>query len=149
MRRRRNENFSYTQQLHYFNYRFKDEQLMYDFENVIKHFLKPLFTQAENMRINIPVTYTDAKSIINPNGSYRLTLVNLINTFHMSSENQSNFKNYHQQVILTTILDESTSMQKLINLVKKYLERLSKVNYEWNVVYYGYYHEKTLLQWVN
>lgn|SRR5699024_6212960 len=132
----------YRQRLHYFDYKFTDETLMYNFENFIYNNVKELFSNAEYLNTRISVSYVQAKAITNKQGAYVETLKSLANTIHMDSSNTSQGyrrKNYHQQAIFSVILTEATSFQKLINLIDEYLANLVKGSFEWNVVYYSYY----------
>lgn len=142
----RNYRDDYRQELHYFSYRSHDVRAIQSFERFIKFNLQPFFSQADELGKIFTVSDAEMRAVINLGGAFRNTLVQLANTISMQSQNHAkkdggtyDMKEYHEQMIFSTILYESNSLTGLINRIKKYLENLSKGFFEWNVVYYSYY----------
>lgn len=142
-RRKWHDSTNYRQRLNYFDYGFihNRDQTMMSFESFMERNLQEFFSSAETLNVVIPVSYNNARSVIGLGGAYRQVLQQLSNTINMDSSNKNTYgmKEYHQQAIFSLILVQSTSMQKMINLIKDYLLNLDKAGHEWNVVYYAYY----------
>lgn len=135
----------YRQKLHYFDYKFDNEELIEQFETFIDNNMKEFFTEAESLGVKITVPWNLARSTINEGGNFNKVFKSLANTFAMQSSNNSRYKDRHQQFIFVVILDETRHMglQALVNKINKYLQELSADSFTWNKVYYGNYLERT------
>lgn len=137
---------NYRQELNYFTYAFKghdQEDTMKSFESFIQRNLSEFFSVAEELNVNIKVSYADARSVIKLGGKDRNVLQSLTNTLGTQASNKSGYRDIHQQYIFAIILSQArnTTFRKLIDLIKEYIERLEKNDFEWNIVYYAYYDE--------
>jgi len=133
----------YYQQLNYFNYQFDDMELMQKFEEYILTNVNEIFTDAEFFTKKLRVTYTEARSVVNDTGSYRTTLQAIVNTLNMQANNKSKYKEMHESLILAVNLYETNTFQGLMNKLRKYLSELVQYGYQWNVVYYTNYFERS------
>src|SRR5699024_7950253 len=131
----------YKQQLHQFNYRFKQPSLIRAFEQMLKDSgINEIFSNVRMNKKPIPVSYTEARSTVASYGKSNTVLRNISNTIHMQ---QPNLKKLHkvtmQQEIFKIISDNATSFTKLINELEKYFNRLADEQFQWNIVYYQDY----------
>src|SRR5699024_10258691 len=130
--------------LSYFTHISKNEQLIQEFEKYIDWHLSELFSSAEMVGKVISVTDSDVRSVLNSKGSYRKTLVSIINTISMKQYNlhtgeEMTYKKIHEQNIFLTIFRQVNTFQALMNRLREYLDLLTTEQYQWNIVWYTHY----------
>ena len=120
-----------------FEPRFNNEELENEFHNFFhKYNLNSLFTN-EHRTSSISVTYVDARSVINTDGSYHETLKELADFISMANDNKS----YEEAMF--RLIDKPRSFQGFINYARKTLEFIkSQIEEEdmenfWNIVWYA------------
>lgn len=119
-----------------FDYVFNNEELEEDFNNFFHRYaLTPIFTN-EHRAAGIRVTYVDARSVINPGGSYHNTLLELADYVNMAMDNKS------YEEALFKIIYEAKSFQTMMNKIKKLLNFITTIDEDhmfnlWNIVWYN------------
>lgn len=120
-----------------FNPLFNDEQLEEDFQDFFTRYgLDPLFSKEHRAQHNITVTWTDARSVVNPGGSYHRVLTNFADMLSIAHNNQ-NF-----DTVLFQVLYYAKTFQKMINNIKKIIDEFSVMPEKflhnmWNAVKYA------------
>lgn len=123
-------------QINIFNFVFDNDELQHDFiDFFISNGLLPLFGYENKAHNNLRVTESEALSVVNEGayGKDLLTFANLVLTIK---------DNLMFDDSLFKVLDNSTSFQRMMNLVRKinqrYVETVEnrKFNY-WNIVFYS------------
>lgn len=119
-----------------FEYRFNDEELEEEFNNFFyKYNLTALFTN-EHRAGNITVTWVDARSVINPNGSYHRILKDFADLLSIGNDNKA------YEEALFKIIYEARSFQGMMNTIKKLLDYANTIETDykfnlWNIVFYN------------
>src|SRR5699024_7893271 len=119
-----------------FEPRFNDEELETEFNNFFhKYNLTSLFTN-EHRAGSISVTYVDARSVINTDGSYHNTLKEFAELLTIENDNKS------YEEILFKIIYKSRSFQVFMKKIKDLLKYAKSVDSEdikilWNNVFYN------------
>lgn len=119
-----------------FEPRFYNDELEEEFHNFFyKYNLTPLFTN-EHRAGNISVTYLDAKSVVNPSGSYHKTLKEFADILTIANDNKA------YEEALFKIIYEARSFQKLMKTIRnliKYIENIDNNHLFnlWNIVFYN------------
>ena len=119
-----------------FEPRFNDDELESEFNNFFhKYNLSALFTN-EHRAGSITVTYVDARSVINTNGSYHKTLKEFSDILSIANDNKS----YEESIF--KIIYEARSFQGMIKTIKKLIDYINRLNPDhifnlWNIVWYN------------
>ena len=119
-----------------FEPRFNNEELENEFHRFFNRYkLGSLFTN-EHRAGSISVTYLDAKSVVNPDGSYHKTLKDFASYLLLANDNKS----YEEAVF--RILYNSRSFQGLVNNIKKHMKYIDSIIESrkfntWNIVWYN------------
>lgn len=118
-----------------FEPRFNNDELEDEFHSFFNRYnLNALFTN-EHRAGSITVTYVDAKSVVNPGGSYHETLKDFADLLTIANDNKS------YEEALFKIIYKARTFQGLMRNVKKVIahaltiepHRLSNF---WNIVFY-------------
>lgn len=118
-----------------FEPRFNDDELETEFNNFFhKYNLTALFTN-EHRAGSISVTYVDARSVINTDGSYHNTLKEFADLLTIGNNNKS------YEEALFKIIYESRSFQSFMKKIKDLLEYAQSIDPKdldnlWNIVFY-------------
>ena len=124
------------EKFHLFEYRFNDEELEKEFNNFFyKYNLTALFTN-EHRAGNITVTWVDARSVINPTGSYHRILKDFADLLSIGNDNKA------YEEALFKIIYEARSFQGMMNTIKKLMDYIKTLdndhkNNQWNIVFYN------------
>lgn len=123
------------EKFHIFEPRFNNEELEQEFNDFFhKYNLTSLFTN-EHRAGSISVTYLDARSVINPGGSYHETLKDFADFLSIGNDNKS------YEEALFKIIYEARSFQALMRTIKKLIQHFQTVDSKhmfnlWNIVFY-------------
>lgn len=124
-----------VQKFQIFNPKYNDDELDNEFHNFFyKYNLTSLFTN-EHRASEISVTYIDAKSVTNPDGSYHKTLKEFSEYLTIGNDNKS----YEEAMF--KLIYEARSFQALINSIKKLMDYIKSLDSNhlfnlWNIVWY-------------
>src|SRR5699024_12631220 len=116
--------------------RFNDKELETEINNYFhKYNLTSLFTN-EHRSGSITLTYVDARSVINTDGSYHNTLKEFADLLTIGNDNKS------YEEALFKIIYESRSFQSFMKKIKDLLEYAKSIDPEnlnnlWNIVFYN------------
>jgi len=119
-----------------FEPRFNNDELETEFNNFFhKYNLTSLFTN-EHRAGSITVTYVDARSVINENGSYHNTLKEFADYLSIANDNKS------YEEALFKIIYEARSFQGFMKTIKKLLDYMKSIDPDhlfnlWNIVFYN------------
>src|SRR5699024_3609639 len=119
-----------------FEPRFNNDELETEFNNFFhKYNLTSLFTN-EHRAGSITVTYVDARSVINENGSYHNTLKEFADYLSIANDNKS------YEEALFKIIYEARSFQGFVKTIKKLLDYMKSIDPDhlfnlWNIVFYN------------
>lgn len=119
-----------------FEYRFNDEELEKEFNNFFyKYNLTALFTN-EHRAGSITVTWADARSVINPTGSYHRRLKDFADLLSIGNDNKA------YEEALFKIIYEARTFQGMMNTIKKLMDYIKTLdndhkNNQWNIVFYN------------
>lgn len=119
-----------------FEPRFNDEELENEFHSFFhKYNLTPLFTN-EHRAGSISVTYVDARSVINTDGSYHETLKEFADLLSIGNDNKS------YEEALFKVIYEARSFQGLMKTIRNLIEYIKSIDPEhmfnlWNIVFYN------------
>src|SRR5699024_6405546 len=119
-----------------FEPRFNNDELETEFNNFFhKYNLTSLFTN-EHRAGSISVTYVDARSVINENGSYHHTLKEFADLLSIANDNKS------YEEALFKIIYEARSFQGMMKTIKKLMDYIKTIDPEhmfnlWNIVFYN------------
>lgn len=143
--RYQNSNDNYRQQLHMFTYKFNQPQLMREFEATMKSYnITGMFSNRNQNLPPISVSYAEARSTVDGWGKSQRTLMSIANAMQMTQDNISKFNKFNmEQQVLKVIADESRSLTKFINELDKFFNKLVEEGFQWNVVFYQDYEERT------
>lgn len=126
----------------FFNYRFNDSELETKFERFIDNNIPELFSYFGQTNQSYTMSWVDVKGIVNADGKYRQTLVELANMIQIPAGNRSSYKDIHMaNIFLTMHLQANGNFTRLMQLVRKFLRELPKEDYRYNVVWYAEYLE--------
>lgn len=121
---------------HIFEPRFNDEELEEEFNNFFHRYnLTPLFTN-EHRAGSITVAWTDARSVVNPAGSYHKTLKEFADLLSIANDNKS------YEEALFKIIYEARSFQGMMRTIKKLMQYIQTIIDDnhlfnlWNIVFY-------------
>lgn len=124
------------EKFHLFEYRFNNDELETEFNNFFHRYnLTPLFTN-EHRAGNVTVSYVDARSVINPSGSYHRTLKDFADLLSIGNDNKS------YEEALFKIIYEARSFQAMMNTIKKLMDYIRSLDPDhmfnlWNIVFYN------------
>lgn len=124
------------QKFQIFEPRYNNDELDQEFHNFFhKYNLTPLFTN-EHRAGSITVTYVDARSVINPGGSYHETLKEFADLLTIGNDNKS------YEEALFKIIYEARSFQGLMKTIRKLMDYIKSLDPEhmfnmWNIVFYN------------
>ena len=119
-----------------FEPRFNNQELENEFNDFFHRYnLTALFTN-EHRAGSITVTYLDARSVLNPDGSYHNTLKEFGDILSMANDNKS------FEEALFKIIYEARSFQGLMRTIKKLMDYIKSLDPNhlfnmWNIVFYN------------
>lgn len=119
-----------------FEPKFNNEELEEEFNNFFhKYNLTPLFTN-EHRAGSISVAWTDARSVVNPAGSYHNTLKQFSDLLTIANDNKA------YEEALFKIIYEARSFQSLMRTIKKLMDYINTIDDNhlfnmWNIVFYN------------
>jgi len=114
----------------------RDVELEEEFHNFFyKYGLTPLFTN-EHRAGTIVVKWTDARSVINPGGSYHESLKQFADIVAIANDNKS------LEEALFKVIYQAKTFQTFMKRIRKLIEYFSQVKEEhkfnfWNIVFYN------------
>lgn len=124
----------------FFNYRFNDSELETRFERFIDNNIPELFSYFGQTNQSYTMSWVDVKGIVNADGKYRQTLVELANMIQIPAGNRSGYKDIHMaNIFLTMHLQANGNFTRLMQLIRKFLKQLPQEDYKYNVVWYAEY----------
>lgn len=119
-----------------FEPKFDIPELEEEFHNFFyKYNLSPLFTN-EHRAGNISVAWVDAKSVVNPGGSYHNTLKEFSDYLSQATDNKS------YEEIVFKIIYQAKTFQRLMRNIKQVMQQINTIDSEylnnmWNIVWYA------------
>lgn len=124
----------------FFNYRFNDTELQSQFERWIDNNVPELFSYFGQTNKSYTMAWATVKGIVNADGRYRRTLVQLANMIQVNPPNGSHYKDMHiANIFLTMHLNANGNFDRLMKQVRDFLVKLPSEDYQFNIVWYADY----------
>lgn len=119
-----------------FEPRFNDDELEQEFNNFfIRYNLTALFTN-EHRAGSITVAWVDARSVVNPAGSYHQTLKEFADVLSIGNDNKA------YEEALFKIIYEARTFQGFMRTIRKLMDYIKTIDDNhlfnlWNIVFYN------------